>query len=67
MDLEIKHVFYLYLAIEVLKFLAAKFISTNEHTLILKEISRYQLDSAIVLERILSGHDIKPKGKEEQQ
>jgi hypothetical protein len=51
----------IYLGIEIVKLIAAKLISQESHLKIMGDISRYQRDSAIILERILSSHDIKPK------
>jgi hypothetical protein len=51
----------IYFAIEAIKFLASKIISHKEQMTLISEIAKYQRDSAMILERILSAHDIKPK------
>ena len=56
----------IYFAIEAIKFLASKIISHKEQMTLISEIARYQKDSAMILERILSAHDIKPKEVEKK-
>ena len=61
-----EHFLVIYISIETLKFLAAKLISHNEQMLVIKEIVRYQKDTASILERILESHNITPKEKEDE-